>query len=194
MKKILLIEDNQDHRVLIEKTLKKGLGSVQITHTERIEEALEKLKKSPFDLILSDFYLPDGKGTQYIQKIAAMVPDIPLVIITGKGDEKTAARSIQAGADDYIVKTREALQALPKILNRTWAKHQSQQEKKKVALKRELKTKEEVLKKILKEVEALEEKVDQVVQKEAGKENSLIESVGSQVAQLKNIVEKFFFK
>lgn len=193
MKKILLVEDNKDHCILIQKTLQKGLKQVQITHVDRIEKALDELQNKAYDLILSDFYLPDGQGTQYIQKVAKLAPDIPLVIITGQGDEKIAARSIQAGADDYIVKTRDALQALPKILNRTWAKHQSQQTKKKQALKRELEVQEEILKKVLSEVETLEKKIDSLNRSTKDTRSHAMEALVTQVDQLKKFVQKFFF-
>jgi len=164
MKHILLIEENLDHAELIERTLKKGLGPVKIDLSENSKKALKLLEAKDYHLILSDFYLPDSKGVDHIRRLAKHAPDTPIIIITGQGDEKTAAKSIKAGADDYIVKTRNALNALPRILNRTFAKHQSNLKKKKNQIHKHLKEQKLALQKVLEEVEVIEKKIQRLQQ------------------------------
>ena len=198
MKKILLIEDNQDHSELISRSLREGLADVQIQQTTRVKDAVALLKKKNFDLILTDFYLPDSRGEAHIRLLAKMVPEIPIIIITGQGDEKTAARSIKAGADDYIIKTREALHALPRILNRTFAKHQSSLNKKRKEIKRQLDIQDKAMKKILGEVQNLENQISKLKQRKTTPQKSRKSSGGSleglvrQVGSLKQFIQKIF--
>jgi DNA-binding NtrC family response regulator len=201
MKQILLIEDNEDHAELIERSLDSGLGKVRVHLARRTSEALKLLADQEFDLILSDYYLPDGKGETHIKKLAENAPDTPIIIITGQGDEKTAARSIKAGADDYIVKTRNALKALPQILNRTFAKHQSNLGKKKLEIKKQLKIHETTIKKVIDEVEKIEHKMSRLkkLSSPAGKKRekhesfTTLDALVKQVNSLKKFVQKTFF-
>lgn len=159
MKTILLIEDNEDHQELILNSLNKGLGPVEIFQADRTADAYTMVNERKYDLILSDYYLPDSNGEDHIKYLAEHAPDTPILVITGQGDEKTAARSIKAGADDYIVKTREALKSLPEILDRAFKKHQDELNKKQGEIKKELENKEEVIQKFLTEVNVIEEKI-----------------------------------
>jgi DNA-binding NtrC family response regulator len=199
MKHILLIEDNKDHAELITKSLSSGLGKVKVHFADRAERAFEVLKKQRFDLILSDYYLPDSQGEAHIRQLVKSFPETPIIIITGQGDEKTAARSIKAGADDYIVKTREALQALPKILNRAFAKHQASLKKKQSGIKKELRNQKLVLKKVLEEIHVLEKKLKQLPASAAKSQTSrtrhhtLVDSLVKRVDLLKGYVQKMFF-
>lgn len=124
MKNILLIEDNEDHAELIQNSLIRFDHDIKIEQVNLVSKATKKLKQHIYDIILSDYYLPDINDENYIQKLHQIAPTTPIVIISGKGDEETAAKSIQSGAEDYIVKTKEALLALPHILRRVWTKHQ----------------------------------------------------------------------
>lgn len=198
MKKILLIEDNKDHSELIIRSLREGLADIQIQQTERVKDAVELLKKKSFDLILTDFYLPDSRGEVHIRRLAQMVPETPIIIITGQGDEKTAARSIKAGADDYIIKTREALQALPRILNRAFAKHQSTLNKKRKEIRKQLDVQEKAMKKILGEVRVLEKEIEKLKSPKSAPKKSQKQSATSleglirQVGTLKEFIQKIF--
>jgi len=204
MKKILLIEDNKDHSELISRSLRDGMDRVQIQQTSRVKEAIEFLDKRSFDLILTDFYLPDSRGEAHIKRLAKKAPETPIIIITGRGDEKTAARSIKAGADDYIIKTREALVALPRILNRAFAKHQSTLKKKHQEIRKQLQAQEKAMKKVLGEVEILEKKIARLnrlsrkdgtkLAKRKGKQPpaTSLEGLIHQVTALKEFVQKMF--
>lgn len=197
MKTILLIEDNEDHQELILNSLNKGLGPVQIYQADRTAEAFKMVDERKYDLILSDYYLPDSKGEDHIKYLAQHAPDTPILVITGQGDEKTAARSIKAGADDYIVKTREALKSLPEILERALKKHRKELSKKQGELKKELESKEEAIQRFITEVNVIEEKLDRL-QKLSDKKEALepktektfgIESLTQRLQHLKDYVQ-----
>ena len=66
--------------------------------------ALNYLRENRPDLILSDFRLEDMDGNELLPKIRALYPDMPVIVITGYSDIKTAVQIMKAGAMDYIVK------------------------------------------------------------------------------------------
>jgi DNA-binding NtrC family response regulator len=163
-------------------------------------EAYEILEKKPFDLILCDYYLPDTKGEMHIRELAKLAPTIPIIIITGQGDEKIAARSIKAGAEDYIVKTREALAALPSILKRAMTKHQSHQNKKQKEIQRHLKFQKKTVQKVLGEVDAIGKKMKILkkyphkLKKKSphSKDSTTLEHLAQRLDSLKNFVKNMF--
>ena len=67
-------------------------------------EALKRLENIQFDLVLSDFRLPDFDGLELLQKIKAMHPHVPVIIMTSYADIRTAVNAIKMGAYEYVTK------------------------------------------------------------------------------------------
>lgn len=202
MTRILLIEDNKDHAELIQRSLQKGFGKIHLKLSLSAADAYRTLERKSFDLILSDYYLPEVEGGAHIRELNKRAPKTPLVIITGQGDEKIAARSIQAGAEDYVVKTREALEALPTILKRAMVKHRSHQNKKRKEIRRHLSHQEKHAKKVLGEMEEIDRNMKRLKQKKGRKsrpvagetDGSAIDHLTQQIEALKKFVKNMFFK
>lgn len=196
--RILLIEDNHDHAELIERSLDQGIPRVRVQLCVNAKEAYRLIEENEYDLILTDFYLPDAKGDAHIRQLNKRAPEVPVVVITGQGDEKTAARSIKAGAEDYVVKTREVLAALPKILKRSIVKHNSHQNKRRKELQKHLNNQKQKVKKVLGEVAALDRKVKTL--KKGGRKKtgrtirgvSGIENLMQRIESLKRFVRNIF--
>lgn len=113
---ILLIEDNPDHADLIIRSISKTIPRASFKHCPKQNECLSWIEKKKYDLVLMDFYLSGSSSLSLLQKIKESYPNLPVIIITGQGDEKTAAKSIKAGAEEYVEKTRDSLENLPKII------------------------------------------------------------------------------
>ncbi len=199
MMKILLIEDNDDHAELIQRSLENGLGRIRVTLTHNAREAYRLLNNHNFDLILSDYYLSDAKGESHIRQLYKIAPSIPIVVITGQGDEKIAARSIKAGAEDYVVKTRDVLAALPGILKRAILKLNSRQNKKKREMQKHLSHQKETVKKVLGEVNAIDRRMKRLktqvrkpVRRSRRDSNTAVEHVVQQIENLRKFVKKMF--
>ena len=80
-----------------------------------IEEALRRLERPgnrPFDLLLTDMDLPDGSGLSLVTHVRGRALPVATVVLTGTGDEETAAAILKAGADDYMVKHHGYLESL----------------------------------------------------------------------------------
>ena len=103
--RILLIEDNPaDARLLREYLIEAGADRYQIVHAARLAEGIERLSSETFDVILLDLGLPDSQGLDSFYRLRVCTPNIPVILLTGLQDERTAAVAVQAGAQDYLNK------------------------------------------------------------------------------------------
>jgi two-component sensor histidine kinase len=103
----LLVEDNPgDARLLRESVIEVAAPQLAWTHVERLAEALHQLDEASFDVMLLDLSLPDTQGFDTFARAHAHHPDLPVVVLTGLDDEAMAIRTVQEGAQDYLVKGR----------------------------------------------------------------------------------------
>jgi two-component system response regulator HydG len=102
MPKILVIDDDRDICSLLNRFLtRKGY---EVSEQYKGKSTMDYLKDNQPDLILTDFRLEDIDATQLLPKIKAVYPEMPVIIITGYSDIKTAVEIMKAGALDYLVK------------------------------------------------------------------------------------------
>lgn len=102
MEKILIIDDDNDICLLLNKFLTKNNYEVDYVNTG--EEGIRILKKKTFDLVISDYRLPDEDGISILRKIKIINPDTAVVIITGYSDVRIAVQTLKHGAYDYVTK------------------------------------------------------------------------------------------
>lgn len=102
MNKILIVDDEQ---VVLE-TLLHSLGrkGYKVETAASGQEALEKAKKSRFDVALLDIKLPDIDGIQTLKELKKINPEIEAIMITGYGSINTVIDSMREGAYDYVEK------------------------------------------------------------------------------------------
>ena len=112
MTEILLVEDEAAHADLVRRAFEKQGASFHLTITATIASTREYLRQARPALIISDWRLPDGEGTELIN------PDIPVIIMTSHGNERVAVDAIKAGALDYLVKSETALMDMPHTAER----------------------------------------------------------------------------
>jgi signal transduction histidine kinase/DNA-binding NarL/FixJ family response regulator len=105
--RILLIEDNPADADLIREYIDAdGMAeNVDLSHVVRLGDALEQLRARRFDVILTDFNLPDAAGIPVLEELHKHVPDTPIVVITGTSqDLGLALEALRHGAQDYLIK------------------------------------------------------------------------------------------
>ncbi|RJX32943.1 MAG: hybrid sensor histidine kinase/response regulator [Desulfurivibrio sp.] len=103
--RLLLIEDNPaDAGLVREFAADSGDSPPQISHATRLAEAVELLQQEAFDVVLADLCLPDSQGIETFIKIHTLVPEVPIIILTGISDKDLAASAVRSGAQDYLVK------------------------------------------------------------------------------------------
>jgi two-component sensor histidine kinase len=103
--KVLLIEDNPGDVRLIREMLKDFKDiTVEIDCVDRLDTGLKRLSKGSFDAVLLDLGLPDSQGLDTFIKVHSENPDVAIVVMTGLEDEELAVKTVQKGAQDYLVK------------------------------------------------------------------------------------------
>lgn len=119
MKKILIVDDEEKILSLVKKyALHEGFDA----HTASGgNEALDKLKRGGFDLVVLDVMMPDMSGYDTAQEIRKF-SNVPIIMLTAKGDETDKIRGFLCGVDDYVTKPfspRELMLRICAVLKRT---------------------------------------------------------------------------
>jgi diguanylate cyclase (GGDEF)-like protein len=102
--KILLVEDDTDDAEFLRLALAQHNGSVYVTRTGLISDAVNALDNDRFDVVLLDLNLPDGRGAECVEKIQEADTTVPIVVLSGHGDEDYAVEILNRGVQDYLVK------------------------------------------------------------------------------------------
>ena len=102
--KILLIEDDTESVFLLSKLLERiGFIPGNITVCGSLSE-INAITEDDFRLILLDLTLPDSAYDQTFERVIANFPHIPIIVLTGKDEQDFANKTIQQGAQDYLIK------------------------------------------------------------------------------------------
>lgn len=109
---LLIVEDNPDHAFIIEREVRKRLPDAQVDYVEGGEACLEKLAWRPYAAVVLDYSLPQMNGLEVLARIVEECFDVPVIMISGQGNETIAASAIKGGAVDYIVKGPDYAQNL----------------------------------------------------------------------------------
>jgi len=142
--RILSVEDNdQDYRKIKAAIEKPDLISIERAYDSG--DAIGTLEMKSFDLVFLDYALPSGTALDIMKIMDEKELEIPVVVITGKGDEMIALRVIQAGAYDYLPKSRISKKSLTRIIHNCLEKYRMKREIKQAMDKMaELSTKDEL--------------------------------------------------
>ena len=111
--KILIVDDEKTTREILSRAL-LAKGFVIRAVSDGVE-ALEVLRKEPFDLMLTDIMMPNMGGIELIEKSHAILPHLITIVITAHANLETAVKALQQGAYDYIVKPFDPEIILPVI-------------------------------------------------------------------------------
>lgn len=133
--RVLMVEDSTTDAELSLHALKKHGYNVRADIVSAPDEFVHKLSKSIYDVILSDYQLPEWTGLDVLEQIEKLQQDVPFILVTGALDDATAAEIIDKGADDYILKDR--LGRLPLAVRRVLREKRLIDERKKAAEERE---------------------------------------------------------
>src|SRR5687768_562055 len=104
--RVLHLEDNPLDAELIQRALADGCPSCDVRWTSRRADYEEAVARERFDLIFSDYNLPDYSGLSALAAAREHQPDTPVIVITGTLSEDEAVECIKAGATDYMLKSR----------------------------------------------------------------------------------------
>ena len=110
---ILLIEDDLAEARLIQEILQNfDSNRFVLTHVERLQTGLNRLRQKQFDLILLDLTLPDSRGLSSVEMLVNNFASLPIVVLTNTNDDRLAIEAVRQGAQDYLVKRKINIEVL----------------------------------------------------------------------------------
>lgn len=112
MYKILIVDDEFEMRQLLKIYLRQD--DYLVDEAENGQEALEKIKKSDYDLMILDVMMPIMDGWQTIEQVRK-ISDIPIIMLTAKGTTEDKVTGFSTGADDYLIKPFDEAELLARI-------------------------------------------------------------------------------
>ena len=104
MSKILIVEDEDAIRRVLKKVLSEENSRYKLDEAANGEEAITLIKSQHYDLILCDIKMPKKDGIDVLEFVIGYDSTIPIIMISGHGDLKTAVKAMRLGAFDYIEK------------------------------------------------------------------------------------------
>ena len=102
MAKILLVDDEESIRETIGEFIKQEGHDVYTA--ANVAEAFELLKKQNIDVVVTDIIMPKITGIELLREIHTTAPDIPVIMLTGEPEVRSASEAVRAGAFDYLSK------------------------------------------------------------------------------------------
>lgn len=112
MKKLLIIDDDLKLLELLKEYFEKN--NFECDTAELPSEGLKKIVKNSFDLIILDVMLPEMDGFEVCKKIRKQ-HDVPIVMLTAKGETTDRIVGLEIGADDYVSKPFEPRELLARV-------------------------------------------------------------------------------
>ena len=123
--RVLLVEDSEDDAALLLRELKRAGYDVAHDRVFTAEAIEQSLAKSDWDLVISDHGMPAFSGTEALQIVRRIAPDLPFIFVSGSIGEDIAVAAMRAGAQDYVMKgnIRRLAPAIDRELREAEARH-----------------------------------------------------------------------
>ena len=112
---VLVIDDEEDYRIIIQDVLQQAGMSVRLARDG--EEGLRMLKESPAEVVLVDWMMPRMDGERFCRAMRAepALKDLPVLMLTVKQTADEELEALHFGADDFIVKPFKAPELLARV-------------------------------------------------------------------------------
>jgi len=123
---VLLLEDCQTDALLVKHALRRQFD---VTHVQTLPQAMKRLETAehPYAAIITDYRLQGATGLDLLRWISAQGIDVPVMVMSGNGDEQIATEALKLGAYDYIVKSEDTLPSLAVDLRHVLHRHELEQ-------------------------------------------------------------------
>lgn len=124
MKRLLIVDDSKLMREMVAACL-RPLGAVTFEFAGTGLEALERLALAPFDLMVLDLNMPDVGGIEVVEFVRAQdrLRELPILIVTTRGDDASRAQVLGAGASSFLAKPFAPAEILNEVRRLLAAEH-----------------------------------------------------------------------
>ncbi len=129
--KILVVDDDEDDIFLVKELLREGFPDsiVDLDTTNSSEGAEIYLEKNIYDICLLDLRLGKVDGVSLLKVVQGKCTQIPVIFLTGQGDQEKAVEVMKAGAADYLIKSRLSMDGLARSIRNAIKLRQAKEEK-----------------------------------------------------------------
>jgi len=107
MPHVLVVDDSKTDRLLVSELLKKA-GDITVAEAADGAEALESMRSSLPDLVVTDLQMPVLDGLELVAAVCRQHAEVPVILITAHGSEERAVQALQCGAASYVSKSHLA--------------------------------------------------------------------------------------
>jgi len=104
-KRILIIEDDEDYQRLVGAVLTRSEEAFDVQTCRTLAGGIAAVERFRPEIILVDLNLPDSTGYETFLRVQEKAGGVPIVVLTGLDDDKTALQAVKDGAQDYLVKS-----------------------------------------------------------------------------------------
>ena len=101
--RVLHVDDDDDFLIISKRFLERQ-GSFQLETVSSVKEAMQKIKQKKYDVIISDYQMPEMNGLDLLKELRAGENDVPFILFTGECKEEIAMEALNFGADRYFNK------------------------------------------------------------------------------------------
>jgi DNA-binding response OmpR family regulator len=122
---VLVVDDELKICEFLEELL--GRQGLAVSSVQSATDALERIQKEPFNLVLTDLRMPGMDGFEFVSRLKALRPDLPTIMITGYATVETAVKALRFGVDDYVTKPFNNVE-LSKVVGRALETARMQEE------------------------------------------------------------------
>ncbi len=111
--RLLLVDDEEGYVKVLAKRMTRR--NMEVATALSGSEAIQRLRKQDFDVAILDLKMEDMDGIEVLRVFKKMVPDLPVIMLTGHGTEKAAREGLEMGAFDYLTKPCDLEELVEKI-------------------------------------------------------------------------------
>jgi signal transduction histidine kinase len=127
--RVLVVDDDEVDRLAVKRLLRRVRPGVVVDECTDRDAALEAIRTGTFDCVLLDYNIPGTDGLQITEAVRAGGNTVPIIALTGRGDEDLAVALMKAGASDYLNKNTLTGERLDRSLRYALDLHKAQQER-----------------------------------------------------------------
>ena len=111
--KVLLVDDNVNDAKIIKKYFQMHSTAIKLDYAPDADACYRKLIEQVYDLLIIENTLPDSTGVEIVRELREIDVFAPIIVVAGEDDAEKVVEVVEAGADDYAVKTPQGLRGLP---------------------------------------------------------------------------------
>jgi two-component system, cell cycle sensor histidine kinase and response regulator CckA len=115
---LVIIEDEEAHFQLMKRMIEKAYPFASLYYFQEAAGCINKLDEINPDILIADYLMPGMNGIELLEYLNRKKRDLPVIMITGQGDENIAIQAMKLGAWDYLVKSGDFFVLLPSVIEK----------------------------------------------------------------------------